>query len=65
VRAPESARPGLHLLRGTITYQACDNRSCLFPASVPVTLPVEVTGVREAALARRGGAAPRPRSSRR
>ena len=42
LRAAESARPGHHVLRGVLRYQACDTRTCLFPASLPVMLPVRV-----------------------
>ena len=42
VEAGESARPGDRMLRGTLSYQACDARTCLFPASVSVAVPVRV-----------------------
>ncbi len=42
LEASESARPGDHNLRGELRYQACDARSCRFPASVPVTVAVRV-----------------------
>lgn len=38
----ESARPGNRILQGVLHHQACDERSCLFPASVPVKLTVQV-----------------------
>lgn len=37
-----SAPPGECKLPGTLSYQACTSRMCLFPASVPVVIPVEV-----------------------
>ncbi|MFQ6028896.1 MAG: protein-disulfide reductase DsbD domain-containing protein [Dehalococcoidia bacterium] len=37
-----SAPTGDRVLKGSLHYQACDNVSCLFPASVPVTIPVRV-----------------------
>lgn len=40
--AGESAQPGDYLLQGSLRYQACDDRSCLFPATVPVNIPVRV-----------------------
>ncbi len=40
--AGELAQPGDRLLQGSLRYQACDDRSCLFPASVPVSVPVRV-----------------------
>ncbi len=52
LRAGASARQGNHVLKGSLRYQACDARSCLFPASVPVTLAVRVV------------AAPRPGRNR-
>lgn len=42
LRAGASAPPGDKSLRGVLRYQACDDRSCRFPASVPVTIPVRV-----------------------
>ena len=42
LEAGDSARPGEHILKGTIRYQACDDHSCLFPASVPFSLKVTV-----------------------
>ena len=40
--ASVSARPGEHLLKGTLSYQACDDRSCLFPVWMPFSLPGRV-----------------------
>lgn len=37
IRPTRAAKPGVHTVRGTLKYQACDDRSC-FP---PKTLPVE------------------------
>ena len=42
LEASDSALPGEPVLKGTLRYQACDDRSCLFPVSVPVKLPVRV-----------------------
>ena len=42
LEASDSARLGEHVLKGTLSYQACDDRSCLFPVSVPFSLPVQV-----------------------
>ena len=42
LQASESARPGEHVLKGTLHYQACDDRSCLFPVRIPFSLPVRV-----------------------
>ncbi len=40
--AGDSAQPGDRTLRGVLRYQACDDRSCRIPASVPVSVPVRV-----------------------
>ncbi|MGH9532329.1 MAG: protein-disulfide reductase DsbD domain-containing protein, partial [Terriglobales bacterium] len=37
IRATRTAKPGVHSVRGTLKYQACNDRAC-FP---PKTLPVE------------------------
>ena len=42
LQASDSARPGEHVLKGTLRYQACDDRSCLFPVWVPFSVPVRV-----------------------
>jgi len=47
LKAAASARPGHLVLEGVLRYQACDSRTCLFPASLPVALPVQVTAERE------------------
>lgn len=38
----EGARPGDYLLRGHLRYQACDDRACLVPSSIPIAFLVEV-----------------------
>lgn len=40
--APD-AQLGHHVLRGTLAYQACDARSCRFPAELPVAVGCLVT----------------------
>ena len=46
VRVPVIAEPkakkGRRELRGTIEYQACDDRMCLLPASRPIAISVRV-----------------------
>jgi hypothetical protein len=37
-----SEKPGRRVLKGSLRYQACDTKRCLFPAEIPVSLPVEV-----------------------
>jgi hypothetical protein len=48
--AGERTQPGDRALSGILRYQACDARSCLFPASIPVSLTVRVvpTAIRPA-----------------
>jgi hypothetical protein len=41
VVAPD-APAGERELPGTLSYQACTSRRCLFPASIPVVIPVDV-----------------------
>ena len=40
LHAGDSAKPGERTLNGVLRYQACDERSCRFPSSVPVSVPV-------------------------
>ena len=40
--APRGAAPGELTLKGALLYQACNDRLCLRPASVPVSLVVKV-----------------------
>jgi hypothetical protein len=35
------ARPGMHLFNGTLRFQACDNRACYPPKTVPVQVLVD------------------------
>lgn len=42
LEAPAGAAPGEVTLQGALHYQACDERVCLRPASVPVSLPVRL-----------------------
>jgi len=37
IQASAEARVGERLFKGTLRYQACDNKRCLFPATVPVS----------------------------
>jgi hypothetical protein len=41
-KAPANATPGLALVTGKLRYQACNDRMCLAPKTVDVTLPVEI-----------------------
>jgi len=38
------ASPGKGRISGKITYQACDDRSCLLPAEVAFSVPIPITG---------------------
>jgi DsbC/DsbD-like thiol-disulfide interchange protein len=40
VTVPIHARPGHYTLRGQLQYQACDNRTCSPPKTLPLTLSV-------------------------
>ena len=48
VEALPAAPPGERSLRGSLRYQACDDRMCLFPVSSAVTLTVRVVTTVEA-----------------
>lgn len=40
--APKDAKTGSTTLTGQIHYQACNNRMCFRPATIPVTVPVTI-----------------------
>jgi len=42
--ATHAAKPGEHVLRGKVGYQACDAKSCRPPTSTPLTLSLRVSG---------------------
>ncbi|MCI0403384.1 MAG: protein-disulfide reductase DsbD N-terminal domain-containing protein [Acidobacteria bacterium] len=42
IRAARTAKPGVHTVRGTLKYQACNDRACFPPKSMPVEFDVEV-----------------------
>ncbi len=48
VQASPLARPGWHSLGAVLNYQACDRAGCLDPASLPVTLRINVFRPRSA-----------------
>jgi len=37
-----SATLGKHEIKGELKYQACNDKTCFFPKSEPITIPVEV-----------------------
>lgn len=41
-KAAATAMPGLNVITGKLTYQACNDRLCLAPKTIDVTLPVEI-----------------------
>lgn len=43
IRALAQAREGKRLFKGTLSYQACDSKRCLFPDSVPVSFVAVVS----------------------
>ena len=42
VKVLDSAPTGNASLTGKLKYQPCDDRSCFFPRSVPVVIPIEI-----------------------
>jgi len=42
IKLTEDAAPGKRELRGTLRYQACDDRHCLFPTTLPFTVRLRV-----------------------
>src|SRR5262249_17907169 len=42
LKASGAARPSKCTLQGRLHYQACDSKTCLFPASVPLTITVKI-----------------------
>jgi hypothetical protein len=41
-KVASSAVPGVGVLTGTLHYQACNDKMCLIPKTVEVTLPIEI-----------------------
>ncbi len=42
IRAARAASPGVHTVRGTLKYQACNDRACFPPKSLPVEFQITV-----------------------
>lgn len=42
----EGIAPGEYSLGGTLTYQACDDKACLAPATIPVSVDIAVANAR-------------------
>ncbi len=51
VRPLHSVQPGKYIVRGTLKYQACDNKACYPPKNLPVSFDVRIAKAK---------AAPRP-----
>jgi thiol:disulfide interchange protein len=43
VRAARTTPPGTYRVRGTLKYQACDDRACYPPGQLPVAFDVKIT----------------------
>jgi hypothetical protein len=53
VRAARATKPGVHTVRGTLQYQACNDRSCFPPKSMPVEFELEVTKTAAASISKK------------
>jgi thioredoxin:protein disulfide reductase len=42
IKVASDAKPGTYALKGSLDYQACNDRACLPPTSLPLTLSVKV-----------------------
>jgi len=42
VRPLHSVQPGKYIVRGTLKYQACDNKACYPPKKLPVSFDVKI-----------------------
>ena len=42
VRVTQAQRPALVFLKGTLRYQACTDKVCLAPRSIPLRIPIRV-----------------------
>jgi|LakMenEpi03Aug12_release.lakeMendotaPanAssembly.Ray.scaffolds.fasta_scaffold48850_5 hypothetical protein len=40
--AAKDLKPGKYELKGSLRYQACNEKNCFFPTSAPITIPVTV-----------------------
>ena len=58
VGAMRSTPPGTYKVRGTLNYQACDNRACFPPKKLPVEFNVHVTKAEPAKHRRKPGQSP-------
>jgi hypothetical protein len=44
IEVPVDVAPGDHIVRGAVRFQACDDRRCHLPATVPFAIAVRVIG---------------------
>ena len=42
VKVLEEAYPGKVYITGSLRFQACDDKKCLYPRSIPVKIPLEI-----------------------
>ena len=47
LKASSGTRLGKHILQGSLHYQACDSKTCLFPDSVSLSLTVNVVATHQ------------------
>ncbi|MGB9195502.1 MAG: protein-disulfide reductase DsbD domain-containing protein [Terriglobales bacterium] len=48
VRPLHSVTPGKYIMRGSLKYQACDNRACYPPKNLPVSFDVRISKAKAA-----------------
>jgi len=58
VRAARSMPPGTFRVRGTLKYQACDNKQCFPPSQLPLAFDVKVKKVSSRSASRNTGQSP-------
>src|SRR5271155_3515133 len=51
VRPLRSVQPGKYVVRGTLKYQACDNKACFPPKNLPISFDVKIAKAKPAPVA--------------
>ncbi|MGA9354842.1 MAG: protein-disulfide reductase DsbD domain-containing protein [Terriglobales bacterium] len=51
VRPLRSVQPGKYVVRGTLKYQACDNKACYPPKNLPISFDVKIAKAKPAPVA--------------
>jgi hypothetical protein len=51
VRPLRSVQPGKYVVRGTLKYQACDNKACYPPKNLPISFDVKIAKAKPAPTA--------------